>query len=89
MREENAGEAWANALTDIKSNLLEEDIIILKNLGRLLGQTDIEGQISEIEVVIQFLNTQLENARQERIKNEKMYRTLGIVSGLTIAIILI
>lgn len=89
MREENAGEAWANALTDIKSNLLEEDITILKNLGRLLGQTDIEGQISEIEVVIQFLNTQLENARQERTKNEKMYRTLGIVSGLTIAIILI
>lgn len=89
MKEESAGEAWINAFSDIKNNLLEEDITILKNLGRLLGQTDVEGQVSEIEVVIQFLDTQLENARQEKLKNEKMYRTLGIVSGLTIAIILI
>ncbi len=89
MKEESAGEAWINAFSDVKSNLIEEDITILKNLGRLLGQTDVEGQISEIEVVTQFLDTQLENARQEKLKNEKMYRTLGIVGGLTIAIILI
>lgn len=89
MKEESAGSAWVNSLLEVKSNLIEEDISILKNLGRMLGQTDIEGQISEIEVVNQFLNTQLENARQERAKNEKMYRNLGIISGLTIAIILI
>lgn len=89
MKEENAGEAWANSFSDVQNNFVEEDVVTLKNLGRLLGQTDIEGQISEIEVVVQFLETQLENARQEKIKNEKMYRTLGIVCGLTIAIILI
>lgn len=89
MKEESAGDAWNNAFSDIQSNLIEEDIVILKNLGRLLGQTDVEGQIAEIEVVIQFLDTQLDNARQEKIKNEKMYRTLGIVGGLTIAVILI
>lgn len=89
MKDESASDAWTNALSEVKSNLLEEDIVILKNLGRLLGQTDVEGQLSEIEVVMQFLDTQLENARQEKIKNEKMYRTLGIVTGLTIAIILI
>jgi len=89
MKEENAGEAWSNAFTDVPNNLTKEDITILSNLGRLLGQTDVEGQISEIEVVVQFLDTQLEQAKQEKIKNEKMYRTLGIVGGLTIAIILI
>ena len=89
MKEESAGNAWINAFDDITCNLLEEDKVILKNLGRLLGQTDVEGQISEIEVVTQFLDTQIENARQEKLKNEKMYRTLGIVGGLTIAIILI
>lgn len=36
MKEEAAGEAWNNAFSDVKNNLLEEDIIILKNLGRLL-----------------------------------------------------
>lgn len=89
MKEESAGDAWSNALYEVENNLLEEDIVILKNLGRLLGQTDAEGQISEIEVVMQFLETQLENARQEKMKNEKMYRTLGIVCGLTVAVILI
>ena len=29
------------------------------------------------------------NRKEERRKNEKMYRTLGVVTGLTIAIILI
>ena len=89
MKEESAGEAWTNAFSDVPNNLSKEDITILSNLGRLLGQTDVEGQISEIEVVVQFLETQLESAKQEKIKNEKMYRTLGIVGGLTIAIILI
>ncbi len=89
MKEESAGEAWINAFSDVQNNLLEEDVVILKNLGRLLGQTDVEGQISEIEVVNQFLDSQLESARHEKLKNEKMYRTLGIVCGLTIAIILI
>ena len=89
MKETSAGEAWEKALEEVKHNLSKEDIIVLKNLSKLLGQTDIEGQISQIEVVNQFLTTQLENANEERRKNEKMYRTLGIVTGLTIAIILI
>lgn len=89
MKEKSAGESWVQALEDSTNNLNNEDIAVLKNLGRLLGQTDLEGQVSEIEVVNQFLTSQLENAREERRKNEKMYRTLGLVSGLTIAIILI
>ncbi len=89
MKEESAGEAWEKALDEVNHNLSNEDITILKNLSKLLGQTDVEGQISQIEVVNQFLNSQLENANEERRKNEKMYRTLGIVTGLTIAIILI
>ena len=89
MKEHTAGEAWKIALDEVKHNLNEEDVKVIKNLGRLLGQTDLEGQISEIEVVNQFLTNRLENAVEERKKNEKMYRTLGLVSGLMIAIILI
>ena len=89
MKEETAGDAWNNALEEVNHNLTKEDVTVLKNLSRLLGQTDLEGQISEIEVVNQFLTSQLENAGEERRKNEKMYRTLGVVTGLTIAIILI
>lgn len=89
MKEVPAGEAWVQALQETKCNLNQEDISVMQNLGRLLGQTDLDGQISEIEVVNDFLTAQLENASEERRKNEKMYRTLGLVTGLTIAIILI
>ncbi len=89
MKEQPAGEAWVQALQESKNNLNKEDISVIQNLGRLLGQTDLEGQLSEIEVVNDFLTAQLENASEERRKNEKMYRTLGLVAGLTIAIVLI
>ena len=89
MKEMSAGEAWRKALLISKNNLNKEDVATIQNLSRLLGQTDIEGQISEVEVVNDFLTVQLENASEERRKNEKIYRTLELVTGLTIAIILI
>ena len=55
----------------------------------MLGKTDVEGQISEIKLVQNFLDTQIEQAEVERQKNEKLYKTLGGVLGLAIAIILV
>lgn len=85
----SAGKAWTEAITETESNMNEEDKTILKGLGKLLGKTDVEGQISEIKLVSNFLDTQIEMAEKEKGKNEKMYKTLGGVIGLTIVIILI
>lgn len=89
MQEMTAGDAWNEAIEDGQSNMIPEDKNILKNLGRLLGKTDIDGQIAEIELVNNFLDDQIELAKQERNKNEKMYKTLGGVIGLALVIILI
>lgn len=89
MKERSAGEAWDLALDEQYSNLTKEDKDILKNLGRMLGKTDANGQISEIKLVQNFLDTQIEQAEKEKQKNEKLYKTLGGVLGLAIAIILI
>jgi len=89
MREMTAGEAWNTSIDCSNTNMNMEDKTILKNLGKMLGKTDIEGQISEIKLVSSFLDTQIEIAEQEKIKNEKMYKTLGGVIGLTLVIILI
>ena len=48
-----------------------------------------EGQVSEIEVTEQFLDMQISKAEEDKKKNQKMYKTLGIVAGLVIVIILI
>ena len=60
----------------------------MKTLSKLLGQTDSEGQISQIEITQNFLNTQIKDAEEEKRKNEKLYSKLGTTIGLAIVIIL-
>ena len=70
-------------------NITNEDKLALSNLGKLLGKTDILGQINQIEMTEDFLEEQIRKAEKEMDKNEKLYRTLGMILGLTIVIILI
>ena len=55
----------------------------------MLGSTDIEGQVSQIAVTQKMLDEKIKEAVIENNKNSKLYRTLGISSGLALAIILI
>lgn len=89
MKEFSAGFAWDKAIEESNHNFKKEDKEVLKGLGKLLGKTDVEGQVNEIEIVDQFLDLQIEKAEKEQLKNEKMYKTLGFVAGLGIVIILI
>lgn len=89
MKYNNANIAWESALKESNTNLKEEDKQILKNLSKMLGQTDSEGQISQIEITQNFLETQIKDAQQEKQKNEKLYSRLGTTIGLAIVIILI
>ena len=84
-----AGEAWNLALKIDNLNINDEDRNILKNLSKLLGKTDLQGQLNQIEMTSDFLDEQIKKAEKEKDKNEKMYRTLGMILGLTIVIILL
>ena len=81
-------EVWENCIQNADISINQEDKDILKKLGKMLGQTDVEGQISEIGVIESFLNMQIEKAEEERKKNQKMCKTLGIIVGLVFVIIL-
>lgn len=89
MNTQNAGKAWEEALEESNTNMTKEDIEVLKNLSNLLGKVDIEGQVNEVELVENFLDTQIELAEEEKQKYVKMYKTLGITIGLAVVIILI
>lgn len=54
----------------------------------MLGKTDVEGQVSEINITSDFIDTQINKAEEECKKNEKMYKSLGSIVGLAIVIIL-
>ncbi len=81
--------AWIESIDNSNLNINEEDKNIIKALGKVLGKTDVEGQVSEIEVTISFIDNQIQKAELERQKNEKLYKTLGTIIGLTIVIILV
>ena len=88
MNNEPANTAWEKAIEESNNNLKEEDKTILKTLSKLLGQTDVEGQISQIEITDKFLDTQIKDAVEEKKKNEKLYTRLGTIIGLAIVILL-
>lgn len=71
-----AGEAWEKSINNSNIVLLEEDKEALKSLGKLLGKTDIEGQISQVRLVNIFLDEQIKGATESRNKNEVMYKKL-------------
>lgn len=80
--------AWEEAVNEVRCNLNDEDKKSIKTLSKLLGQTDIEGQISQIEITESFLENQLNEAIIAKQKNERLYTRLGTILGMTIVIIL-
>ncbi len=90
MQDENSKDAWEKAIeeSELTTSYNKEDIRVIKTLGKMLGNTDVEGQVSQIELTQNMLTEQINQAQEERKKNSKLYRTLGLASGLTIAIIL-
>ena len=89
LENQNIEESTETALKEIKINITKEDIEVLHNLSKLLGKTDKEGQISQIELAKTFLKTKINKAEKEEEKNAKLYKTLGATMGLAFAIILI
>lgn len=91
MQEETGGKSWELAVENSINNtsLQKEDIDVLKSLGKMLGNTDLEGQVSQIDLTINLLKEQIKQATEEKNKNSKLYKTLGIATGLTMAIILV
>jgi len=89
MKINDAEEAWNRSLEQTVTNLNKEDIENIKNLGKMLGKIDKEGQISRVELTKTFIEMQIEKARVEEEKNAKLYKTLGAVLGLAVIIILV
>ena len=78
-----------NAVNSADTNLSKEDVDIIMGLAKMLGRTDIDGQVSEIRLTDKFLDVQIKDAEREKSKNSKLYKTLGATVGLALVIVLI
>lgn len=85
-----ASEAWSNAINgNIKKTALnKEDEEILISFGKMLGNSDLEGQIKNIRLTECQLKLQEQKAEEYKKKNESMYKALGVLCGLAIVIIM-
>ena len=91
LKENAISKAFDKAIDDSRNtnNLTDEDARVLKLLSKQLGNTDIEGQVSQIEITENFLDVQIKQAQEEKDKNQKLYQKLGTTIGLVIVILLV
>lgn len=79
---------WSESINEIR-NITTEDKEIIKMFGKTLGKTDIKGQVSQIELSLNLIEKQIQKAEIEKNKNSKLYKTIGVICGMTICIILV
>ena len=83
-------DAWLKSIDEWQNNTLrQEDLNLLKSIGTSLGNSDIEGQLCTIELHKENLDRLITTSIEEREKKGKLYRSLGILSGTFISIMLI
>ena len=61
---------------------------ILESLGHILGTTDIEGQLSALELHRIQLQQILSGCRERYQKQGKLYQSLGILAGCMLGVLL-
>lgn len=88
---ESVYDAICCAMNSIKSrsNLTSDDINIILDLSKTLGESDIEGQNNIFSLTIENLKKQIIISEEFMKKNVKMYRYLGFSFGAMLVIILI
>lgn len=68
--------------------LRKEEKEVLISLGHVLGNSDREDQQKHLRLAITHLRGLEEEARVEQGKYEKMYKSLGFLSGLLVVILM-
>ena len=88
---ENVYEAMNSAMSFVKSKLYLtlEDINVVLDLSKTLGESDIQGQNSMFTLTIANLKKQIKASEEFMNKNIKMYRYLGFSFGAVLVIVLI
>ncbi|MBO8168189.1 MAG: stage III sporulation protein AB [Thermoanaerobacteraceae bacterium] len=83
-----AGEAWQEALDTVKPqlSLTKFDLEILYRLGTSMGSSGKEEQVKNLQLAKQQLSYQEREAAAERIRYERLYKTMGFLVGLALVL---
>lgn len=83
--------AFNEAIELVKNeiHLGKEEMDVINSFIYSLGDTDIEGQKKNFNITIKKLESLEIKAEENRKKNEKLFRYLGVCTGMLIVIVLI
>lgn len=68
--------------------LTKAEKMIMLDLGQTLGISDREDQLHHLALAKSNLEVEEEKAREEQARYEKMYKTMGVLSGALIVILM-
>lgn len=87
----NLGELWNEEIDNYMniSAIGTNEREILKQFGQTLGQHDFVQQQKYIQLAINHLNRELEEARDNKQRYGKMAKSIGLLSGLFIILLFI
>lgn len=83
--------AWEKAVKEkaIQSGADKEDLDDLLSLGKSLGATDIEGQITCCDLFKSRIDEKFKKVTEIQSKQSKLYLTLGTSLGIAIALVIL
>lgn len=83
-------EMWEEAvLSENCPEYKEEDLKLICSIGRRLGKSELDGQLSSIAILKAETEKLISEADKIYAEKGKMYRYLGVLSGAFISIIII
>ncbi|WP_096434706.1 stage III sporulation protein SpoIIIAB [Alteribacter populi] len=86
-----ASEVWQQTLIKMKNTIefKQGEWDVLHQFGQTLGQQDLENQRKHLRLALTYLEQQEADAREHQRKHESMYKSLGFLCGILIALIML
>jgi stage III sporulation protein AB len=87
---ESAYQMWGQAWQTHRDSghLTREDVELLQDFGKTLGYLDKKMQLNAIQLTADQLDTKINELQALNEKNKGLYRNLGMLGGLLLAVVL-
>jgi len=86
---DTAYQLWVRALEEVgdAATLAEEDRKVIDGFGKTLGYLDKQMQHNAIDYAVRYIDETAAGLQVQAEKSKKMYRSLGVIGGLFLAVV--
>ena len=82
-------ESWRQAVENNAGAVGKEAAAVMASLSEVLGKTDLESQLAAIDYGAVLLEQRLNDAREYAKRHQRLYRTLGVLAGALVVVLII